>query len=85
MKSLRGAWDDAEQWVDRYNVLLAAGMANADAETLRGELDSLFTDILTTVENRARVNALRHHRNWGGSRGDIVDDMLLLYRWIGRR
>lgn len=85
MKSLRAAWDGAEQFVDRYNALLGAGQANADPQALRAELDGLFADIAAHVADRARVNALRHHRNYGSHPADLVEDMFLLYRWIGQR
>lgn len=85
MKSLHVAWQGAEQWVHRYNALLAAGLANADAQTMRGELDALFSEILDGLKDQGRANALRHRRTNGVTPTDIVDDMSLLYRWIGSR
>lgn len=85
MRTLRKAWDGAEQWMERYNALLAVGTANADAEVMRGELDALFQDIAAHVDarRRARANVLNLRRSYAPPPHDVTEDMFLLFRWIG--
>lgn len=85
MKAMRSAWINVEQWVDRYNILLAAGQANADCGAMRAELDDLFDDIIGAIEDRPRSNVLRWRRNWTAHPVSIANDMDLLHRWLEAR
>lgn len=82
MKALRTAWISAEQWVDRYNALLAAGQANADCAAMRAELDDLFDDIIAAIKDRPHSNVLRWRRDRTAHPVSIANDMNLLHRWL---
>jgi len=85
MKALHTAWINAEQWVDRYNTLLAAGQANADCAAMRAELDDLFDDIIGAIKDQPRSNVLRWRRNRTAHPVCVANDMALLHRWLEAR
>ncbi|MGE4278033.1 MAG: hypothetical protein AB7G62_00505 [Magnetospirillum sp.] len=85
MKPLRESWQGAEGWVDRYNALLVAGLADARLEDMRAELDTLLADIAHHHRDQADMRALGDLL--GGTPRPLApaQDMVRLYDWISAR